>query len=1434
MARSSKPRQCLPWLTALLAMISIGLALSSPKALADPRPTNPEVGPSTVELLSYQANGYRFLAVPPNDAPPSGFEQPGFDDSQFGSGRAAFGAGEGGDVDGRDCPLRSTVHSAWPLGSQLVVRRVVRIPAGAASVRIMLSVDNDIAGVFFNGTRVTDLVAHGECPIVDEFRLDVPQELVRAGDNLVAFHVLDRAPELGPANETFFDARILAESRLRVSPLSATFGLPGPANRTGTIGDPVNTATGNYVFQHEDLAIPGRGLPFRFVRTHNSLDDYTGPLGRGWTHSYNIFLAERPNGDVVVKQGDGREEMYRTHEGIYLPSSAGVFSTLHKSGDGSFTLTAKHKITYEFDPRGTLRRVHDRNGNTLTFSYDERSNLSSIADTVGRIIKLRYDGANRLMELVDPLGRTVQYTYNNHGALASDTNPLGGIIKYEYDGAGRVAEITGRRGEKLVRNVYDAAGRVASQVNARNFETTFAYDVPHVGATTITDPRGNTSTHIRDAQLRLVASTDPHGNTATLSYDEDNNVTRVSDRAGNVAELTYDDRGNEVTITDPGGNTTAFSYDAADNITTITDARGSRRVFGYDTAGNLARIADALGNVTTWVVDNLGQLIESANPAGAVTRFEYDEHGNVTRITDALGGTRIFSYDAIGRLTGTTDANGRTASGAYDANSRLTQIVDPLKRATRFVYDASGNLVQVVDAKRNATTYGYDEVGNITHVTDALTNVNEFTYDGNNNRIAWINANGNATSYHFNPLNRVSAVTDALGNRIAYGYDAAGNLAEIVDANSRSTTFTYDANSLLSSIRYRDGSVVRYGYDADRNRTLMEDWRGATHYIYDALSRLTQVVHAAGGTVLYDYDSTNNRTRVVYPDGKDLAYGYDALGRLIRVVHSDGQETTYRYDPAGNVLNEQYANGTLTAYQYDAADQLLEVEHQRGNATTIAHFTYTLDELGNRTRVVHDGLLLPRVDLSFAYDALARLVSANRWVAGQPGERFSYTYDPVGNRVSASHSNERIDYQYDAANRLLRAGNTTFSYDANGSRISEARLGAEHTTFSYDGANRLTRIAGPTIDVIYAYDGDGHKVMETLSEDGETNRTVRLLHDVASSYPLILQEEDSARGLSRFEYGLGLISGELGEQTPGFLQRVFYHADGLGSITALTDSGGQVRARYEYDIWGNLTEQIGPVPSRFLFTGEEQDTQTGFVYLRARWYDPTTATFLTKEPLPAMGAVPPLGWASGISLAFGGAGGLALPLGAMTIMPGTEYAYAHNNPMTFVDPLGLWSLKSIGKGIASAAKSKVGNFVVRTALSAGGTWALTAVLTPVLAPVTDGFAPFIAAAAAGFISGAASQLAVSAINGEFGRVSGGMIGGRALLAGTFGIVNGLIPVVGPLLTGTTTLGLSVGEQVYAGWLTRALSSAASSIATEAALRSAREPLFELRSAPLRK
>lgn len=197
MKRTNALTKMLVGLVLLLGLgLQLGVAQASPAA-------DPGTTANTVELLSYGASGYRYLEFGASTpaTPPTDFDEPGFDDSAFGTGAAGFGyfSNAGG--------CGNPPITAWSENSNLVVRKEITVPAGATGLRIMIAIDNDIEGVFFNGTRLPGQYPfkHDGCAHKDSFRFDIPQSLVLTGLNLVAFHVLDRG------GQTFFDTRILAE-----------------------------------------------------------------------------------------------------------------------------------------------------------------------------------------------------------------------------------------------------------------------------------------------------------------------------------------------------------------------------------------------------------------------------------------------------------------------------------------------------------------------------------------------------------------------------------------------------------------------------------------------------------------------------------------------------------------------------------------------------------------------------------------------------------------------------------------------------------------------------------------------------------------------------------------------------------------------------------------------------------------------------------------------------------------------------------------------------------------------------------------------------------------------------------------------------------------------------------------------------------------------
>jgi len=71
---------------------------------------------------------------------------------------------------------------------------------------------------------------------------------------------------------------------------------------------------------------------------------------------------------------------------------------------------------------------------------------------------------------------------------------------------------------------------------------------------------------------------------------------------------------------------------------------------------------------------------------------------------------------------------------------------------------------------------------------------------------------------------------------------------------------------------------------------------------------------------------------------------------------------------------------------------------------------------------------------------------------------------------------------------------------------------------------------------------------------------------------------------------------------------------GGSSVRHLTDSAGAVTDSYEYDAYGNEVASTGSTPNAYLYRGERYGADLGLYYLRARWYNPVTRRFMTRDP----------------------------------------------------------------------------------------------------------------------------------------------------------------------------------------------------------------------------
>jgi YD repeat-containing protein len=397
----------------------------------------------------------------------------------------------------------------------------------------------------------------------------------------------------------------------------------------------------------------------------------------------------------------------------------------------------------------------------------------------------------------------------------------------------------------------------------------------------------------------------------------------------------------------------------------------------------------------------------------------------------------------------------------------------------------------------------------------------------------------------------------------------------VTDFHGETTTSQYDTLGRVVTTTFPDGSSQSYTYTSSGQIAAVTDRHGTTQYQYDSDERLTSVTDANGATISYTYDDFGRTQTVTTPSGT-TNYGYDTYGRLTSVIDADGAETRYTYDEHGNKATMMYPNGTITEYGYDTLNRLISVETRTMTNDLLAAYTYTLDAKGQRTHV-EEQPIGRRID--YEYDAADRLIEEHISDPVLGNRTISYTYDPVGNRLTKDDNGVLTAYS-DDNDRLLTETGSAYTYDNNGNMLMKTGNG-EEWRLTYNALNQVEHAdistSQGTSSLAYTYDHDGIRIGKTING----TEVVQYVVDKNRPYAQVLEEQHTHGGLSAttsYAYGDALISAATEGSTH------YYHTDGLGSVRHLSDASGALTDSYTYDAYGLLTTSSGATVNPFIPT----------------------------------------------------------------------------------------------------------------------------------------------------------------------------------------------------------------------------------------------------------
>ncbi|TAL35972.1 MAG: hypothetical protein EPN93_09235 [Spirochaetes bacterium] len=998
---------------------------------------------------------------------------------------------------------------------------------------------------------------------------------------------------------------------------------------------------------------------------------------REHTYSYSHLnsVETRFNGVACVRPSGEREMAYEGGAPLFTSEKSfeyNEYGAITKSVESDGTATIVADYTYDIDesawllsrPRevkktsngiilvwdrytyaGTLITRKERYLNEATwvvtsYEYDGHGNPIIITDPLGVATHIGYDETYKCFPVVitNAAGHTLKREYDaRFGKIAWEEDANGNRTSNEYDGLGRPLKLI-EPGDSWTRSwVYHEMGNPAAQYAEERVKDD-ASPLGYRAAETYVDGLGREYRKV--TVFAGDSAADRYKQTVEKEYDAAGRVSRES-----VPYITgcdtprytvyqYDAQGRVMRKTHPQGNGyifETFAYEAANGRLKVTrsDVVGNAHVTEFDAAGNMRRREDPLGAFINYDYDPLRKLVRTTDAKGNVTAITYDALGRKTSIKDPNTGLWTYSYDNAGRLVVQTDAREVALARTYDALGRVTR------------ENSSDGTID--------THFSYDDTAK-TNAKGRLTGVTDETGD---------------TTFAYNAKGQPSATVKTIdGMDFAFGmeYDSQKRLTKLTYPDGKAVERRYSSHGFLKEVLHEGESIVQYG----RAEGETSNWctsrvvkrrtgngvETAIHYNEETLrptSITSSRVDSSNQNIIleqvnYSYDNAGNITALedVQTPANTERYDYDALGRLTRAQGAYG-DRSYAYDTQGNLTQK---DGYTQGYSDPLHPHALTSDG-RGN-------TYAYDANGNMTT---------RKRRTLAYDAKNRLGSVG---VGAVKLR-EYTYDYSGFRVKKWNVDGSTLYNinglYEVAKALFTNKEMKYVYGMEGDLAAQvpsrggqgARIGLfgiKKNMYNWQSPEGLAlKLYATTRSLLVEDSRNYHAMMQILLALTLMGCGGLFVYTVGfRKKPFEIAFPQLAHGvpivLALFIVTFGLTGCEI--LIPGGnpdTEINYFHPNHLGSVKMVTNSGGEVIANYKYAPYGELLTAYssGTDVSKYKYTGQEEDEETGLYYYKARFYDPAVGRFVSAD----------------------------------TIMPDAKdtqafsrYAYVKNNPMINADPTG--------------------------------------------------------------------------------------------------------------------------------------------------------------------
>jgi YD repeat-containing protein len=971
------------------------------------------------------------------------------------------------------------------------------------------------------------------------------------------------------------------------------------------------TMGGNGVYLHNGefrhdlpiLSIPGRMLPLSVGLTYRSRLDTIGPVGAGWSVSFDNRLTYSSGGDdITLYSGSGRIDTFELEsggtagEGPYvLP---GFFLELWRDDNGSsgdvtddvFTIKYAHGSLATFEP------VHQDTANQQVFRQ------TSFEDRYGNTISYEYNGSGQLVRMLGDL-------------YDAGTSTERYALDFEYGDDGRLFKITDHAD-------FTGQQSVIGSSYTGNREWEFIYN-----------------SDARLTEIKLPKTERYYSNTkgstyrsrVQFTYDSNDNLLEVIDaRQANETSpygwLKNNYASDKVTYQDVGRSSSGDSthrqyivYDSGTDVS-VVNAEQHRSQYLLNGDGTLDEVKHYTGTWDTDATVLSATPAHSGDPSYFSTQYEYDSEFHVIQVTFPRGNYTKFRYDIgsgeqrsrgnllrvlshRGSLSSSTvpsnQANGLLAKFTYTSAAQfnlLATSVGPRGFELASNYDITTHTNITNDWSADFTTTNTYYFSHGTYPDGTLQKTTTPDVDTTHSPGTLNNGQVLETEFTYNAFGQVLSAEDDAGVDTLYAYGSSGfgkgYLASVSVGSSSPlvTEFTYNSVGRAITVEDPNGEV----------------WTTFVNQLDQGIKSQTPQVSAQTGTgsaaTYYtetDYDLNGNveKSRFsnideegdpISPSEPETTYAYNILDLVTSItepIESGVTRTTsFAYDLIFRTIETTLPEGNRTATDYDELNRAFK-SYAGFNVTNVAKASALIksEVFYDANSNVIESIDGRSNDSDFTYDAYDRPIKAEDRLNSNRGYT-TYTYNQAGQVTETVRKGKKNIF-------IPAGGGGPYFQVNNDEELAKAETRYDNIGRAYFSRTRA-RNSDDDANLGYSsYQGSG-------STDGWSQSTVlfRSNGQVEQTYG------DLGYG-TKYEY-----------DSYNRLARIIDDRDGGGASTGDDDNYDE----YTYDANGNVTAVTAHLYDDVGSSGNKTLT-TGFAYDEInRLIEDTSpdlggSTFLTRE-----------------------------------------------------------------------------------------------------------------------------------------------------------------------------------------------------------------------------